>query len=144
MKTYSAKKNQVERKWLLIDLKGKVLGRVATQIANILRGKHKPTFTPHVDAGDFVVAINAAQIKLTGKKLTDKKYNFHSGYIGGLKTVAAGELLQRHPEEVITLAVKGMLPKNFLSHDLMKKLKVYPGELHPHAAQNPEILELRA
>ena len=143
MSTYSAKKGEVPRRWLLIDLKDKVLGRAASEIANILRGKNRPTYTPHTDAGDFVVAINAEKIKLTGKKLTDKKYYNHTGYIGGMKIVSAGALLKRHPEEVITRAVKGMLPGNRLSEQLMKKLKVYIGESHPHASQQPQAYELR-
>jgi large subunit ribosomal protein L13 len=142
MKSYSAKKGEVPRKWVLVDLKGKVLGRAASQIANILRGKTKPTFTPHIDTGDFVVVINAADVKLTGKKLTDKIYHDHSGYIGGMKEKSAGELLKRHPEELITRAVKGMLPHTALSKKLMKKLKVYAGELHPHTAQEPQIYNL--
>jgi large subunit ribosomal protein L13 len=143
MSTYNAKKGDVPRRWLLIDLKDKVLGRAASQIANILRGKNRPTYTPHADAGDFVVAINADKIKLTGNKLTDKKYHDHSGYIGGMKILSAGALLKRHPEELITRAVKGMLPDNRLSDQLLKKLKVYAGEKHPHAAQLPQAHELR-
>ncbi|MFO1519386.1 MAG: 50S ribosomal protein L13 [bacterium] len=143
MKTFSAKTGEVERKWKLIDLNGKTLGRAASQIASILRGKDKPTYTPHGDVGDFVVAINAEKIKLTGKKLTDKKYYDHSGYIGGMKIKSAGELLKRHPEELITRAVKGMLPHNTLSEKLIKKLKVYAGEGHPHASQQPQVHELK-
>ena len=142
MKTYSAKPNEIKKEWLLIDLKGKVLGRAASQIAKILRGKTKPVYTPHVDTGDFVVVINASQIKLTGKKLTDKIYRKHSGYIGGLKEFTAGALLKRHPEELITRAVKGMLPHTALSKQMMKKLKVYAGEEHPHIAQQPKAFEL--
>ncbi len=144
MKTYSAKTGEVERKWQLIDLKGQVLGRAATQIAKILRGKTKPSYTPHIDTGDFVIAINADQIKLTGNKLIDKKYNKHSGYIGGLKTFSAGELLKRHPEELITLAVKGMIPNTPLGRSMLKKLKVYAGSSHPHEAQKPTVCELKA
>ena len=144
MSTFSAKKGEVPRRWLLVDLKDKVLGRAASQIANILRGKNRPTFTPHSDAGDFVVAINADKIKLTGKKLTDKVYYDHSGFIGGMRIMKAGDLLKRHPEEVITRAVKGMLPKNKLSDQLLKKLKVYAGETHPHTSQQPQALELKA
>jgi len=142
MKTFSAKPGEVERKWVLIDLKDKVLGRAATQIAGILRGKTKPTFTPHVDTGDFVVVINAAQVKLTGNKLRDKMYYQHSGYIGGMKVIPAESLLKKHPEDLITLAVKRMLPPNRLSRQLLKKLKVYAGELHPHESQNPQALEI--
>jgi large subunit ribosomal protein L13 len=143
MSTYNAKKDEVPRRWLLIDLKDKVLGRAASEIAKILRGKNRPTFTPHVDAGDFVVAINAEKIKLTGNKLVAKKYYDHTGYIGGMKIKSAGELLRRHPEELITRAVKGMLPDNRLSDQLMKKLKVYVGESHPHASQQPQAYELK-
>ena len=130
------------RNWLVIDLKDKVLGRAATQIANILRGKHKPVYTPHVDTGDFVVVLNADKIKLTGKKLTDKKYYDHSGYIGGMKIKSAEELLKRHPEELITRAVKRMLPASRLSRQQIKKLKVYAGEAHPHVAQLAQPYEL--
>jgi len=144
MSTYSAKKGEVPRRWLLIDLKGKVLGRAASQIANILRGKNRPTYTPHTDAGDFVVVINAEKVKLTGQKLLQKKYYDHSGYIGGMKTKTAGALLNRHPEDLITRAVKGMLPDNRLSDQLLKKLKVYVGESHPHTAQQPQPLEIKA
>jgi len=143
MSTYSAKKGEVPRRWLLIDLNGKVLGRAASQIANILRGKNRPTYTPHTDAGDFVVAINAEKIKITGNKLVAKKYYDHSGYIGGMKITSAGALLKRHPEEVITRAVKGMLPHNRLSEQLMKKLKVYVGDQHPHASQQPQSYTLK-
>lgn len=142
MKTYNAKENEVKRDWLLIDLKGKVLGRAATQIANILRGKHKPTYTPHVDTGDFIVAINASSIKLTGNKLKDKMYYNHTGYIGGMKITPARDLLQKHPEELITTAVKRMLPSNRLSRALLKKLKVYSGDMHPHTAQQPKNYEI--
>jgi large subunit ribosomal protein L13 len=143
MKSYTAKTGEVERKWLVIDVKGKVLGRVATQIANLLRGKHKPQFTPHTDAGDFVVVINAGEIKLTGNKWREKMYHTHSGYIGGLKSLTATELVKRHPEDLVRLAVKGMLPHNTLSHHLMTKLKIYGGEVHPHQAQKPLTVELR-
>ncbi len=142
MKTFSAKPGEIERKWVLIDLKDKVLGRAATQIVNILRGKTKPTYTPHVDTGDFVVVINAAQVKLTGNKLKEKMYYQHSGYIGGMKVIPAESLLNKHPEDLITLAVKRMLPPNRLSRQLLKKLKVYAGELHPHESQNPQALEI--
>lgn len=143
MNTYSAKANEVKRNWVIIDLKDKVLGRAATQIANILRGKNKPVYTPHVDTGDFVVVINAEKIKLTGNKLRDKEYYDHSGYIGGMKIKSAGELLKRHPEELITRAVKRMLPASRLSRQQIKKLKVYSGEIHPHVAQEPQAYELK-
>ncbi len=142
MKTYNAKAEEVKRNWVIIDLKDQVLGRAASQIANILRGKNKAIYTPHVDTGDFVVVINAEKIKLTGNKLRDKKYYQHTGYIGGMKIKSAGELLKRHPEEVITLAVKRMLPPSRLSRQQLKKLKVYAGEVHPHLAQVPQVYEL--
>ena len=142
MKTYSAKTNEIKKEWLLIDLKGKVLGRAASQIAKILRGKTKPVYTPHIDTGDFVIVVNAAQVRLTGKKLTDKIYYKHTGYIGGLKEFSAGELLRRNPDELITRAVKGMLPHTALSKQMMKKLKVYAGAEHPHIAQQPKVFEL--
>jgi len=141
-KTYSAKPGEVERQWYVVDLEGQVLGRAATQIAMILRGKTKPTFTPHVDTGDFVIAINAEKVKLTGNKLTAKKYYRHSGYIGSLKTESAGELLQSHPDRVLRAAVRGMLPKNTLGRTLLKKLKIYAGPDHPHTAQQPATLKL--
>ncbi|MGM0555894.1 MAG: 50S ribosomal protein L13 [Myxococcota bacterium] len=142
MKTYSAKAEDVERKWWLVDLEGKTVGRAATEIATRLRGKHKPTFTPHVDTGDFVVCINADKVVFTGNKMRDKVYRKHSGYPGGLKEITAGELLDRSPEDVIRFAVQGMLPKNKLARKIIKKLKVYAGNEHPHEAQQPEALEL--
>jgi large subunit ribosomal protein L13 len=142
MKTYSAKAEDVERKWWLVDLEGKTVGRAATEIATRLRGKHKPTFTPHVDTGDFVVCINADKVVFTGNKERDKVYRKHSGYPGGLKEITAGELLERRPEDVIRFAVQGMLPKNKLARKIIKKLKVYAGDEHPHEAQQPEALEL--
>lgn len=142
-KTTEVKPEALKREWWLIDLKGKTLGRIATRIADLIRGKCKPIYSPHLDNGDFVVAINAAQIKLTGKKLTDKKYYRHSGFPGGLKTQTAKELLQRHPEAMIFKAVKGMLPKNFLADTILKKLKIYPAAEHPHQAQQPKPKELQ-
>ncbi len=142
MKTYMAKFEPDKRKWYLIDAKGKVLGRVATEAARILRGKNKPTFTPHVDCGDFVVVVNAKYVKLTGRKWEQKKYYRHSGYIGGLKEVKASEMVKKHPERLIVRAVKGMLPKNRLGNRLITKLKVYPEAEHPHKAQNPVKIEL--
>ncbi|MDY0000212.1 MAG: 50S ribosomal protein L13 [Polyangia bacterium] len=136
-KTYSAKPGEVDRRWILVDMDGQVLGRAATEIAMILRGKHRPTYTPHVDAGDFVVVVNAEKVRLTGNKLTDKKYYSHSGYIGSLKVKSAGELLVEHPDRVVRAAVRGMLPKNTLGRSLLKKLKIYAGPEHPHAAQQP-------
>jgi large subunit ribosomal protein L13 len=143
MKTYSAKKEDIKQEWFLVDAQDKVLGRIATQIANILRGKNKPVFTPYADAGDFVIVTNADKIRLTGKKLENKCYYRHSGYPGGLKTRTAQEILNKKPEELIELAVKGMLPKNRLGRKLIKKLKIYTGNVHPHEAQQPKILQLR-
>ncbi|MCD1261982.1 50S ribosomal protein L13 [Paenibacillus athensensis] len=141
--TYMAKPNQVERKWYIVDAAGQTLGRLASEVASIIRGKHKPEFTPHVDTGDFVVVINASQIKLTGKKLTDKKYYRHSLYPGGLKVTTAQDMLNNKPDRMIELAVHGMLPKNRLGDSLKTKLKVYGGAEHPHQAQQPEAWELR-
>jgi len=141
--TYMAKPNEVERKWLLIDAEGKTLGRLASEAAALIRGKHKPQFTPHLDTGDFVVIINADKVVLTGNKLADKKYYRHSGYSGGLKVTPAGEMLKNKPERMIELAVHGMLPKNRLGNKMKLKLKVYAGAEHPHQAQNPEVYELR-
>jgi len=143
MKTYSAKKDDIKQEWYLVDAQDKVLGRIATQIANILRGKNKPVFTPYADAGDFVIVTNAEKVRLTGKKLENKCYYRHTGYPGGLKTRTAQEILQKKPEELIELAVKGMLPKNRLGRKLMKKLKIYAGNVHPHEAQQPKFLQLR-
>jgi large subunit ribosomal protein L13 len=142
MKTISAKPGSVEREWWVIDLEGQVVGRVATRIATLLRGKHKPVFTPHVDTGDFVVAINADKVVLTGSKSAQKNYYSHSGYPGGLRETTAGELLVSKPEEVIREAVRRMLPKNTLGKGLLKKFKVYAGPEHPHQAQQPKALEL--
>lgn len=142
MKTYMAKPNEIKREWYLVDAKGKTLGRLASEIARILRGKHKPIYTPHVDCGDYVVVINAEKIKVTGKKLTDKIYYRHSGYMGGLKEIPLQRMLAEHPERVIELAVKRMLPKNRLGRKMFKKLKVYAGENHPHQAQKPRKLEI--
>ena len=140
MKTYSAKKGEVEQRWYVVDATDLVLGRVSTKIASILRGKHKPAFTPHVDTGDYVVVINADKVKLTGRKMTDKKYYWHSGYPGGLKERSAAQLLESNPEVVFQRAVWGMLPKNKLSRHILAKLKVYAGSEHPHAAQQPQPL----
>lgn len=143
MKTYMATKETVERKWYVIDATNKTLGRLASQIAVILRGKHKPTYTPHVDTGDHVIVINAEKIKLTGNKLHDKKYYRHSGYPGGLKVRTAADLLNSsRPERVLKLAVRGMLPHNRLGRKMFKKLKVYAGNEHPHSAQQPEQLDI--
>jgi len=140
VKTYVPK--EVESKWYVIDAEGKTLGRLAAKIATILRGKHKPEFTPNEAFGDYVIVVNAEKVKLTGKKLEDKIYTRYSGYQGGLKRIPAGEMLKKHPERVIERAVKGMLPKNRLGRRLFKRLKVYAGPDHPHAAQKPEKLEL--
>ncbi len=137
-----AKANEVNRKWFLIDAEGKTLGRLASEIAQLLRGKHKPIFTPHVDVGDHVVVINAEKIHLTGKKLVQKKYYRHSGYPGGLKVMDYQSLLNRFPERAIYKAVEGMLPKNKLGRQTIKKLRVYSGTEHPHEAQMAEIREL--
>ena len=142
MKTYVANANDRERNWLVVDATGQTLGRLATQIADALRGKRKPTYTPHVDTGDFVVVVNAEKISVTGNKRADKKYYRHSGYPGGLKERTLGDMLERKPEEVIRLAVKGMLPRNRLARQQLKKLKVYAGPDHPHTAQKPETLEI--
>jgi large subunit ribosomal protein L13 len=142
MKTFSAKAEEVKRKWCVVDAKGKILGRLATEIARRLRGKHKAEYTPHVDTGDYIIVLNAAEIKVTGAKANDKFYHRHSSYPGGLKSESFGKLVQRRPEKIIELAVKGMLPKNSLGRDMFRKLKVYAGAEHPHAAQEPEILEI--
>lgn len=142
MKTYYAKPGEVQREWLLIDAENQVLGRVASKAACILRGKHKPTYTPHVDTGDFVVIINADKIRVTGNKLLAKEYYRHSGYPGGLKSETFEEAMQKHPERVIEHAVKGMLPKNTLGRAMAKKLKVYAGAEHPHMAQNPREIKM--
>jgi len=143
MKTYFPKQEEIEKKWYLVDANGAILGRLAAELASILRGKNKPTFSPHMDTGDFVVVINADKVKLTGNKLNKKTYERHSGYPGGLKVVNARTMLNRKPEEVILLAVKGMLPKNTLGRHMIKKLKVYRGNEHPHKAQVPIQLELK-
>jgi len=140
--TYSAKSSDVNRKWLVVDAEGKVLGRLASAVAAHLKGKHNPLYTPHVDTGDAVIVINADKIVLTGRKLEKKEYYRHSGYIGGLKTITAKQLLEKRPEDLVRFAVKGMLPKNRLGRRLFKKLKVYTGNSHPHQAQQPEELAI--
>ena len=142
MKTYQAKKGEVPRDWYLVDAEDKVLGRLASEIAHRLRGKHKPVYTAHADTGDFVIVVNAEKISLTGKKLTDKIYYRYSGYPGGLSTTTAGRMLKEKPEELLRTAVKGMLPKNTLGRAMLKKLKIYTGGDHPHTAQCPRILTL--
>jgi large subunit ribosomal protein L13 len=144
MKTYVAKPTDRERSWYVVDASGKTLGRLATEIANTLRGKRKPTYTPHIDTGDFVIVVNAEQIRVTGNKLADKRYYRHSGYPGGLKSRTLQEMLDRRPQEVIRLAVKGMLPRTRLGRKQLTKLKVYAGPDHPHAAQQPKQLEIDA
>ena len=140
--TSSAKNSDNPQKWFLVDANGAVLGRLASQVAHRLRGKHNPRFTPHVDTGDWVIVINAEKIVLTGRKLDKKVYYRHSGYIGGLKAITARKLMEKRPEDLIRFAVKGMLPKNKLGRKLFKKLKVYQGDKHPHEAQQPEVLSI--
>jgi len=144
MKTYSAKPAEVQRKWLLVDANGMVLGRMASQVAALLRGKHKPIYTPHVDTGDHVIVINADKVRMTGKKHTDKLYYRHSGYPGGLKATPYGELLAKRPEDLVRMVVRGMLPHNTLGKLMLRKLKVYRGVEHPHAAQQPEPINLES
>ncbi len=141
MKTYATKPEDIERRWYVVDAEGKILGRLASEVAKILRGKHKPYFTPHLDTGDYVIVINAAKIRVTGRKLDDKIYYRHSGYPGGLRSATLAEMLKKRPTRVIRLAVRGMLPHNRLGRAMMRKLKIYEGESHPHQAQNPQPLE---
>jgi large subunit ribosomal protein L13 len=142
MKTYQAKKEEVQHQWFLVNAEGKVLGRMATELAKILRGKNKPIYTPHVDTGDFVVVINASKISLTGKKMKDKIYYHHSGHPGGIKAISAEKLLAQKPTELIRKAVKGMLPKNSLGRQMLTKLKIFAGPNHRHEAQGPIPLEI--
>ncbi len=142
MKTFSAKPETVKRDWYVIDATGQTLGRLATEVARRLRGKHKPEYTPHVDTGDYIVVINAEKVCVTGKKNTDKIYYSHTGYPGGIKEISFEKLIERAPERVIEGAVKGMLPKNPLGRDMYRKLKVYAGTEHPHAAQQPQELKI--
>jgi large subunit ribosomal protein L13 len=142
MKTYFPKINDIQKKWYLVDAEGRTLGRLASQIAAILRGKHKPTYTPHMDIGDNVIVVNAEKVQITGRKFSQKKYYRHSGYPGGLKVTSFSDMIKNRPESVITLAVKGMLPHNRLGRAILKHLKVYRGTEHPHEAQQPEKLEL--
>ena len=145
MKTYSMKPSEVEKKWILIDAEGIVLGRMAAEIAKILRGKHKPGYTPHIDCGDNVIVINADKVKLTGRKLTDKTYYWHTGHPGGIKSRTAGQILDgAHPERVVQKAVERMIPRGPLGRDQMRNLKVYAGNEHPHDAQKPEVLDIAA
>ncbi|NNF96513.1 MAG: 50S ribosomal protein L13 [Halobacteria archaeon] len=142
MKTFSAKPAEVKHDWFVIDAEGKTLGRMATEIARRLRGKHKAIYTPHVDTGDYIVVINAEKVRVTGRKFTDKLYHHHTGFIGGLKTISFDKLVQKAPERIIETAVKGMLPKNALGRAMFRKLKVYAGGEHQHAAQQPTPLEI--
>jgi large subunit ribosomal protein L13 len=142
MKTYSAKESDIQRSWYVVDLAGLTVGRAASKIATILRGKDKPLYTPHVDCGDYVIAVNADQVVFTGNKLDQKMYHRHSGYPGGLKSIGARDLLEKAPEQVISFAVQGMLPKNKLGRQILSKFKVYAGPDHPHQAQQPQALEL--
>lgn len=142
MRTFTAKTKDIEREWFVVDAEGQTLGRLASRIAPILRGKHKPIYTPHMDCGDYVIVINADKVRVTGRKLDQKMYYRHSGYPGGLKSISLRDQLAKHPERVIEAAVKGMLPKNKLGRRMFKKLKVYTGDSHPHQAQQPKPLEL--
>lgn len=142
MKTYSVKASEIERQWYLVDARDQVLGRLASEVARVLRGKHKPTYTPHLDVGDHVVVINARHVRLTGKKADQKEYFRHSGYMGGEKLIPFRRMIRTHPERVVERAVKGMLPKNTLGRQMLKKLRVYADAEHPHESQSPRPLEL--
>ena len=143
MKSYMARPLEVERRWYVVDAEGQTLGRLATEIANVLRGKNKPQYTPHVDTGDFVVVVNAEKVVVTGRKAEQKVYRRHSGYPGGLKETGYGRMMERRPEEILRRAVYGMMPKTRLARQQLRKLKIYAGPEHPHAAQNPQELEVR-
>ena len=143
MKTYMANPNKIERKWYVVDAEGQTLGRLASEIAKVLRGKNKPVFTPHIDTGDYVIVVNAAKVKVTGKKLDQKIYYHHSEYVGGMKEATLREMMAKKPEQVVKLAVKGMLPKGPLGKSMIKKLHVYAGPEHEQAAQKPEVLEFK-
>lgn len=142
MRTISAKPDEVKRGWYLVDAEGRTLGRLATELASRLRGKHKPIYTPHVDTGDYIVVINAARIRVTGRKLKDKTYERFTGHVGNLKSESLGDLMARAPDRALRIAVKGMLPKNALGSAMLRKLKIFPGAEHTHAAQQPERLDL--
>ncbi len=142
MKTYQAREEGLDRKWYLVNAEGKVLGRLSTELVKLLKGKNKPTYTPHMDTGDFVVVVNAGKVTLTGKKMKDKVYYHHTGFPGGIKEMNAEKLLAKKPTEMIRMAVKGMLPKNSLGRQMLRKLKIYAGPSHPHEAQKPVPLEL--
>lgn len=144
MKTYTPKADDIQRSWWVVDAAGAPLGRLAAEIARVLRGKHKPMFTPHLDTGDHVIVINAAQVHLTGNKADQKTYFRHSGYMGGEKHIPFRRMVATHPERVIEIAVKGMLPKNALGRKMRQKLRVYAGDQHPHQGQNPQVLEIKA
>ena len=144
MKTFSAKPHEVRRDWFLVDATGKTLGRLSTEIASRLRGKHKPEFTPHVDTGDYIVVVNAEKIRVTGKKMTDKMYHRYTGYVGNLKSMPLEKLLDEHPERVLQYSVKGMLPRNPLGRKMLTKLRIFAGPEHPHEAQQPIPLEINA
>lgn len=139
MKTYTVKKGDIQREWYVVDAQGRTLGRLASEIARILRGKHKPIYVPHIDCGDYVIVVNAEKVRLTGRKLDQKFYYRHSGYPGGLKSISLRKQLQKHPTRVLKAAVQGMLPKNRLGRAMIKKLKVYAGDSHPHQAQQPKV-----
>jgi large subunit ribosomal protein L13 len=142
VRTFTAKKEEIERDWFVVDAEGQTLGRLASRIAPILKGKHKPTYTPHLDCGDFVIIVNAEKVQVTGRKMDQKIYYRHSGYPGGIKSISLRDQLARYPERVLQAAVRGMLPKNKLGRRMIKKLKVYAGDEHPHQAQQPKPLEL--
>lgn len=142
MNTFTAKKENINPKWYIVDAKGEVLGRLASKIATIIRGKHKPIFTPHMDTGDFVIVVNAGKVRLTGNKMKDKIYYHHTGYPGGIRKISAEKLLQKKPGEVLKKAIRGMLPKNSLGRTILKKAKIYASSEHPHVAQQPEVLNL--
>ncbi|MBN1138122.1 MAG: 50S ribosomal protein L13 [Anaerolineae bacterium] len=142
MRTFTAKTAEIKRQWYVVDAQGQTLGRLASKIAPILKGKHKPTYTPHLDCGDFVIVVNVDKVRVTGRKLDQKIYYRHSGYLGGLRSINLRDQLARHPDRVLLAAVKGMLPKNRLGRQMIKKLKLYAGEAHPHQAQQPKSLAL--
>jgi len=142
VKTYTARAEDIEREWFLVNAEGKTLGRLASEIAQVLRGKHKPIYSPHLDCGDYVIVVNAEKVRVTGRKLDQKMYYRHTGYPGGIKSISLRNQLQKHPERVLEAAVRGMLPKNRLGRKTMRKLKVYAGDSHPHQAQQPKVLEL--
>ena len=142
MKTYTARAEDIEQEWFLVNAEGKTLGRLASEIAQVLRGKHKPIYTPHLDCGDFVIVVNAEKVRVTGRKLDQKMYYRHTGYPGGIKSISLRNQLQKHPKRVLQAAVRGMLPRNRLGRKMLKKLKVYAGNSHPHQAQQPKVLEL--